>query len=170
MTTTSTPGRTRADIGRAARLRGIATERDLARYLRACGWPDAERKTDTGWAARDRSSADHGDIRGTAGLCWQVKSQETMTDTQLVRAMDALAAQSTAAGAQVGILVHRRAGRGDPGHWWAFLKLGPLCLLLGQTSDANDLDDPWRDVPCRLVLDDLLPILHRAGYGSGQAA
>jgi hypothetical protein len=157
--------RSRAEIGRANRTRGIATERDVARYLRVNGWPDAERKPDTGWSTRDRTSPDAGDIRNTPGLAWQVKSAPELTGEKLTTAMRQAADQAVAAGADYGIVMHRRAGKASPALWWAYLPLGDLSALL--TGQGRPLvDDPIWDAPVRLLLGNLVQLLHRAGYGT----
>lgn len=161
--------RTRAEIGRANRARGIATERDVARYLRVTGWPNAERKPDTGWSTTDRSSPDAGDIRNTPGVCWQVKSTPELTGEKLTQAMRQAADQAVVASADYGIVVHRRAGKSNPGLWWAYLPLGDLsALMTGQGRPPAD--DPVWSVPVRLVLGNLVELLHRAGYGTAVAA
>ncbi|GAB3467214.1 hypothetical protein GCM10027436_81920 [Actinophytocola sediminis] len=161
--------RTRSEIGRANRARGIATERDLARYLRFTGWPAAERKPDPGWSTVDRSSPDTGDIRNTPGLCWQVKSTPELTGEKLATAMRQAADQAVAGAADYGIVVHRRAGKASPGLWWAYLSLGDLAALLtGQ--DGLLIADPVRDAPVRLALTHLVQLLRRAGYGTRAAA
>lgn len=162
--------RTRAEIGRTNRTRGIHTERDVARYLRVCGWPHAERKVDTGWAALDRTSRDAGDIRNTPRLCWQVKSSPDLSGERLARAMRETGDQAVAAGADYGILVHRRAGRSSPGVWWAYLPIGDLAVLaIGDSDVLYALDEPARHA-ARVELGDLIPLLHRAGYGETKAA
>lgn len=160
--------RTRAEIGRANRARGIATERDVARYLRVTGWPDAERKPDTGWSTVDRTSPDAGDIRNTPGLCWQVKSTPELTGEKLTQAMRQAADQAVVAGADYGIVVHRRAGKSSPGLWWAYLPLGDLCALLG--ADPTLITAPARNAPIRLVLGDLVTLLHHTGYRDQETA
>src|SRR5262249_39319367 len=122
--------RSRAEIGRANRARGIVTERDLARYLRVNGWPNAERKQDNGWVAGDRVSRDAGDIRNTLGLCWQAKSSPELSGEKLSTAMRQTAEQVGVAGADYGIVVHRRVGHASPARWWAYLPLGDLFALL----------------------------------------
>lgn len=161
--------RTRSEIGRANRARGIATERDLARYLRVTGWPDAERKPDTGWSTRDRTSPDAGDIRNTPGLCWQVKSTPELTGERLSTAMRQAADQAVVAGADYGIVVHRRTGKSSPGLWWAYLPLGDLAALVSGQARPLVADPVW-DAPVRLVLGDVVELLHRAGYGTLVAA
>jgi hypothetical protein len=157
--------RTRAEIGRANRTRGIATERDVARYLRMNGWPDAERKPDTGWSTADRTSPDAGDIRNTPSLAWQVKSTPELTSAKLAQAMHQAADQAVVAGADYGIVVHRRAGKSNPGLWWAYLPLRDLSALL--TGQGRPLvADPLRDAPVRLAMGDVVELLHRAGYGT----
>ncbi|GAB3459133.1 hypothetical protein [Actinophytocola sediminis] len=161
--------RSRSEIGRANRARGIATERDLARYLRFTGWPTAEREQAPGWSTADRSSPDTGDIRNTPGLCWQVKSTPELTGEKLATAMRQAADQAVAAAADYGIVIHRRAGKASPGLWWAYLPLGGLtALLTGQNGLPTA--DPVRNAPVRLALTHLVQLLHRAGYGTRTAA
>lgn len=161
--------RSRAEIGRANRARGIATERELARYLRVNGWPDAERKPDTGWSTVDRSCPDVGDIRNTAGLCWQAKSSPELTGERLATAMRQTAEQTAAAGARYGIVVHRRTGKASPGQWWAYLPLGDLVTLATQRTRQAP-DHPVWNTPVRTVLADVVSLLHYAGYGTREAA
>jgi len=162
--------RSRAEIGRANRTRGIATERDLARYLRFNGWPDAERKADTGWSTSDRTSPDTGDIRNTPRLCWQVKSTPELTGQKLTTAMLQATDQMVATGADYGIVVHRRTGKSNPGQWWAYLSLGNLYALMHEYGQPFNPDPKWWDYPVRLTLEDLVPVLHRAGYGTQATA
>jgi len=151
------------------RARGIATERDLARYLRVNGWPNAERKQDNGWAARDRVSPDAGDIRNTPGLCWQAKSSPELSGQMLSTALRQTAEQVLAAGADYGIVVHRRVGHASPARWWAYLPLGDLFALLS-LQGRNLSADPLWNAPIRLELANLVSLLHRAGFGIGIAA
>lgn len=77
--------------------------------------------------------------------------------------------QAVAAGADYGILVQRRDGKSDPGSWWAWLTVGDLAWLIETSRNPDVLlpaDQLW-DKPARMELADLLPLLHRAGYGEG---
>ncbi|MBB1153474.1 hypothetical protein [Amycolatopsis dendrobii] len=156
--------RTAAEIGRSNRNRGAQAERDLAKFLRAW-WPRAERAVVTGWKTSDRASEDCGDIRGTPGLVWQCKAVADMSDAGIEAALVDTETQAVAAGADYGILVHRRPGKSDPARWWAYLPIGDL----GQLA-TRDLGSPLRRssvvIPVRLQLQHLVPLLLRAGYGT----
>lgn len=152
--------------GKANRDKGIKAERDMARYLRANGWPEAERKSDNGWRSSDRESADHGDIKNTPRLVWQSKYVADMSDLQIERAWRDAQTQAVAAGADFGILVERRPGKTDPGLWWAWVSVWDLHNLV---SGPNWPGPPQHrfDVPVRLQARHLVALLHGAGYGAG---
>ncbi|WP_370944042.1 hypothetical protein AB5J62_33715 [Amycolatopsis sp. cg5] len=161
--------RTRAEIGRSSNRRGKEAEQALSRWLRENGWPDAQRTVRTGWRVGDRQSRDRGDIDGTPRLCWQVKtSAEDFTDNRVLKVLAATAEQATASGADYGIAVERRAGKTDPGRWLAWITAGDLYALAETARNPFVLAvaQPLLDVPVRLLLRDLVPLLHAAGYGS----
>lgn len=165
----STPDlRTRADIGRSSNNRGKDAERAVARYLAANGWPDAARMVRTGWKVGDKVARDRGDIDGIGPLCVQVKVRSTELSDNGVKAVLAQAAdQAVAAGADLAFVVERRSGKADPEHWWAWLYVGDLYVLIESERDPNVLvvTMPQMNVPTRLRLGDLVTLLHRAGYG-----
>lgn len=168
---TAKRSRTRADIGRANRDKGQRAERDLSRWLRVHGWPNAERKWDNGWQAIDRRSADLGDIRGTPRLVWQSKVRDqTPTSRELARMLADAADQACAAEADYGILVLRRTGKANPGDWWAYVSAGDIASLI---VTAGGLPAPVPElrnqVPVCLELAALLTLLHAAGYGQADA-
>lgn len=160
------PTKSRAYLGRTNRARGIQAERDLARYLRAHGWPDAERTIATGMRTRDRARADRGDITGTPGLVWQVKYHtRDLIGATLVKALYATAEQTVAAGADYGFLIQRRDGKADPGMWWAHLPLGDLTTLAMRDTERIP-DHAALMVPTRLALCHVVDLLHAAGYAT----
>ncbi|MBB5154987.1 hypothetical protein [Saccharopolyspora phatthalungensis] len=163
--------RTRAEIGRANRDKGIRAERDVGRYLRVHGWPEAERKSDNGWRSSDRESADLGDIRGTPRLVWQVKARSDLSTLDITRILAQATEQAVAAGADYGMVVQRRDGKSDPGTWWVWLPVGDLASLVaaGHENWPAVLDRALQ-APARLELADLVPLLHAAGYGEAEAA
>ncbi|WP_103339896.1 hypothetical protein [Amycolatopsis sp. CA-126428] len=166
---TSLDRQTRADIGRASNRRGKTAEQAVARWLREHGWPDAQRTVRTGWRVGDRQSRDRGDIDGTPRIAWQVKtSSSDFTDNQVGKVLAAAADQAVASGADYGIAVERRAGKSDPGHWLAWLTAGDLHAIIETARDPDVLAvaEPRLEVPVRLLLCDLAPLLHAAGYGS----
>jgi len=159
-------------IGRAARIKGIKAERDLAAYLRTW-WPDAERAVVTGFRSGEHVSADQGDIRGAGNVVWQCKHVATLSDTQVIEILEQTRNQTYAAGAAYGIFVQRRQGKTHPGHWWAWLNLDELSQLA--SSGRYNLGPgrhPYRYPftgrrmpPVRMLLADVVELLIDAGYG-----
>ena len=160
---------TRSEIARASNRRGKEAEQAVARWLREHGWPDAQRTVRTGWRAGDHQSRDRGDIDGTPRLAWQVKtSASDFTDTGVRNVLAATTEQAVAAGADYGIAVERRVGKTSPGRWHAWMTAGDLHNLT-QTARKPDMlttTEPRLDVPVRLLLEDLAPLLYAAGYGT----
>jgi len=138
---------------------GTATAEAVVRYLRANGWPAAERTALHG-------IHDVGDITGTPGLAWEVKggaAAEYASDGQVSAWLADTERERLCAGANVGILVLKRKGIGAPnntGRWWAVVAVDALAHMTG----AGGLDA--LDVPARLHLADACALLRRDGYGS----
>ncbi len=161
--------RSRAEIGRSANRKGKDAEQAVARFLREHGWPDAQRTVRTGWKSGDTRSRDRGDVDGTPGICWQVKtSVEDFTDTRVLRVLAATADQAVASGADLGIVVQRRNGAADPGRWWTWTTAGDLLALAdaARNPDVLTVPEPHLSFPVRLMLADLVPLLHAAGHTS----
>lgn len=156
----------RAQIGATNRNKGAQAERDVARYLRGHGWPAAERKIDPGWRSRDRASADLGDIRCTPGLTWQVRYLRDMTDRVVEYSLTEAEEQATAAGTDYAILVQRRPGKADPGHWWAWVRVLDLAVLtFGPQITVRRREHHH---PVRLQLAHLVDLLRINGYGTSE--
>jgi hypothetical protein len=86
----------------------------VCKWLRANGFPHAERAIRSGITAADRVVADVGDITGTPGIVWQVKDvARSSIPTWLMETGD----QRLAARADAGVLVYRARGVGDVGAW-----------------------------------------------------
>lgn len=164
---------------KAHRDRGVATERLLANYLRAHGFPHAERSVRTGVRTVDREVPDVGDIAGTPGLAWQAKALKPLTaaENSVPRWMVATERQRVAAGADLGVLVVRRDQR-PPEQWFAFVPIADAYSVLDGLRDGRvQLDGqleapPWGHDratlvvwPARLYLGDLVTILRGVGYG-----
>lgn len=163
--------RTRAEIGRSSNNRGKEAEQRVARYLAANGWPAAKRTVRTGWRVGDKVARDCGDIDGIGSLCCQVKVRSTeLSDNGIKDVLAQAADQAVAAGADLGFVVERRAGKSDPEHWWSWLYVGDLYVLIESERDPNVLvvTMPQMNLPTRLRLGDLVTLLHRAGYGVGK--
>lgn len=140
---------------------GTQAESAVVRYLRTHGFPHAERRALTG-------AQDFGDITGTPGVCWEIKSGKTAEKAGdgLVRDwLDETETERRNAGADVGVLVTKRAGYGPDraASWWAHLDLMSLYAI---ASARAPLDPTVIGQPLRLHLSTLVPLLHAAGYGT----
>lgn len=145
---------TASERGRANRRNGADAERDVARYLRTVGFPHAERAEKNGWRSRNHVSVDPGDTLGIPGTVWSIKRDASNRIAAWLSEVEALRA---AHGAELGILVVRRAGKASPGRWWAWVSLPALGAAVTGTSHLSG-------VAC-MELGDLVPNLHNAGYG-----
>lgn len=148
---------------------GKDTEQRVARWLRDNGHPHAERTVRTGYRTADRTLVDGGDIDGTPGICWQVKSLRpaTRAETSVVGWLAELEDQRAAAKADVGILVVRRWGTTDVGRWWAFLDTVDLIQAAGGLVAALPADIV---MPVRMEMRHAVLLLAAWGYGEGQVA
>lgn len=140
----------------ANRDKGIKAERDVAAYLRAAGIITAERRVVTGWQRVDRSDPDLGDLKGTPGLCVQVKDVVKSAPRGLSgKALDDVMAetevQRAAVGAAVGLLVEKRNRHADVGQWWAHLPANMLAALLFGI-DPYQPNPVWSAAPVRTEL------------------
>lgn len=157
--------------GATDRNRGAETERLLVKGLRGLGFPHADRTIRTGHGvARD----DLGDVDGTPGLVWQVKSLRpaTRAEAAVPEWMAETEAQRVAARAELGVLVVRRDRRHPP-EWWAFVPVVDLYGLVDGWSYGS-APGAWRDTPrdtlvrwpARLELADMARLLRAVGYGT----
>lgn len=132
---------------------GTDAERAVVRYLKANGWPHAERRA-------LRGNDDAGDITGTPGLCWEVKSRNRqVTDTEIADWLAETDDERVNAGADLGVLVVRRP-YANVRAWWAIVPLGVAAYLNGPFN-AIEHDGP----PVRVLLADVVDLLRAAGYG-----
>jgi hypothetical protein len=161
---------------------GKATEQEVVRYLRPW-WPGAERKIRTGYRVNGREMVDHGDVMGTPGICWQIKSLRTHDPRSKV--VDPTAgyeraipewlmqteAQRLASGSDLGFLVVRRWGTTDVGRWWVFQRLAQLHRLLEDmpltTESYITRFTPGALVPVRMDMASLIGILDQTGWTAG---
>jgi hypothetical protein len=108
--------------GIRSRRKGATFERVIADYLRASGFPSAERHL---------IGSGQGDIAGIPGLVLEIKNCATFTPaawfTQLYAAMDR-------AGASMGAVVHKRRGKTHPGLQFVTMDLESFVYLLERAS------------------------------------
>lgn len=144
--------------GATNRRRGIVAERDLVRWLRVNGWPQAERSVVTGYRTATRQRPDGGDITGTPGIVWSLKDHATERIADWWTELEAMQGGPT-----VRLLVVKRRGHADPGLWWCWLTLAELVDLF-PTKDPVSEDITVHGL-VRAQLNVVAPILHMAGYG-----
>lgn len=146
------------------RQKGTAAETAVVRWARENGFGHADRQP-------LRGGRDQGDIALCPGVIVEVKNHnggpavgqpapgvltEWMLQTEIERAN---------AGADIGVLVVKRAGTRDVGRWFAYVSVwtladvlsGPLCL-------AGEIETTLRAPVC-LAVADLAALLRAAGWG-----
>lgn len=175
------PKRTAAEIGKANLEKSKIAERAVVSYLRAHGWPGAERTVRTGYRVAGRASRDQGDVDGTPGVCVQVKTTTANAEPMVRKWLAETEDQRLAAGADVGLLVVKRIGATDPGRWWTHLRLDALAQVLVRITGPLPADGPVARLaplgpatvrlgpcatPVRLELSVVVDLLRHAGYGS----
>ena len=146
--------------GKSNRRKGAQAERDVVTWLRANGWPHAERAIATGNRSGDRVRQDPGDITGTIGLVWQIKDVDNLDQpAQLAAAMRETEQQRAHANAHIGVLVQRRRGTTDVGRWHAWVPAEVLAELAGGSQRVGTH-------PVRLDLSALVDLLRHDGFGT----
>lgn len=150
--------------GAMSRNKGATAERDVVRFLRTVGFGGAERAVRTGYRTFERVAADPGDITGTPGIIWSVKdvaedrARKDCTLSGWFAELDAMHGQPS----DVRLLVHKRSGKSDPARWWCWMRLYMLHHVAQATASPDPLDG---QVPVRMELGHVIPLLHAAGYG-----
>jgi hypothetical protein len=151
---------------------GTACETATVRYLVPNGFGGAERPALHG-------SLDEGDITGTPGVGWEVKgghAAETASDAQIAAWLLEAEIERVNRGADVGVLVLKRKGKGaaSAGQWWAFLPGWAFIYLAHSTYHTDPRDAApvtWHvfnygHLPAvRITLAEVVTLLRRAGYG-----
>jgi hypothetical protein len=138
---------------------GRDAENAVVAYLRAHGWPEAERRA-------QRGSRDAGDLTGCPGLCVEVKGGEAAknaSDLLVADWLEETEKERVNAGADIGVLVLQRRGVGpaNAGRWWAVMPVYQVVqLVYGRCTP-----DPPYVVPVRMHLAAAVDLLRFAGFG-----
>lgn len=130
---------------------GTKAETATADAFNRGGFPLMERRTLKG-------IYDCGDLTGYPEICCQVKGGHAAwnaSDLDIEHWMAAMEKQRVQAGATVGLLVVQRKSVGYPNahRWWAYMWASQLS------------GNPQHNFPVRMLLEDALRWLRRAGYG-----
>lgn len=107
-----------------AKAKGAKTEQMLCDWLRAQGWPHAERRHLSG-------TDDRGDVAGVHGVCIECKSGAKIDLAGWLAELDR---ETVNADADTGFVAIRPKGRPDPDDWWAALPLPWIAELLRQAG------------------------------------
>lgn len=103
----------------ASKQKGTRAESAVVKFLRSYGWDAAERRTLSG-------SKDKGDIAGIPNVVIEVKDCAKQTLGAWVQEANT---ERTNAEARIGVVWHKRRGKGSPGEWyvtmqgWDFLEI-----------------------------------------------
>ena len=142
------------------KAKGTACEVAILKYVRANGFPWAERLALSG-------AADCGDISLLPGrlIVLEAKAHASAATGQpgatlLAEWMRQTETERDNAGADHGLLVVKRKGTTDPSKWFAYLDPSTLYALIGSAAPP-----PFDSCVC-LPLADALLLLRSAGYGT----
>jgi hypothetical protein len=102
------------------RAKGTAFETLIVRYLNEHGFPHAERRALHG-------THDLGDITGTPGIVWECKNHKQI---RLAEWLTETETETSNANAEIGVLVAKRPGRGQPEEQYAIVTLETMTRLL----------------------------------------
>ena len=138
-----------------SKAKGTRGETAVVNYLRANGFPTAERRALAG-------AADRGDILATVGVILEVKagtSAQVASPTVIERWMQQTRAEAINAGVDIAaLIVHRRGiGTSRPEHWTAHIDGGVI--------DGLCRSYLYRGLLVSMNLADFVHFLRRAGHG-----
>lgn len=105
-----------------AKRKGTQAERAVVEYLRANGFPDAERRALEG-------KNDRGDIAGVYDTVLEVKNHAAL---DLSGWLNELMREIDNAQADYGAVVAKRRGHGNPEQWYAIMPFEMLVKMLGR--------------------------------------
>lgn len=124
-----------------SKAKGTKCETDTVRYLRANGFPLAERRALSG-------SNDRGDILADAGLIFECKHWATYSDQDVLDWQAQTAREMRNANASEAVLVIRRTGKSDPSTWWAWRRIGYAWYCTWLINVLHDLrNEGWGTAP-----------------------
>ena len=114
----------------AAKKKGTAAETAIVNYLRAMGFVQAERRSLNG-------SYDRGDIAGLPSVVIEVKN---CARQELGAWVAEAEAERDNDGASLGVVWHKRRGKGDPADWFVTMSGAQFANLLREHQGLPALD------------------------------
>lgn len=151
-----------------SQAKGKRAERDLAKWWKTHGYPDAERAVKTGTF----QTHDAGDLIlewDWFRLCVEVKHHAGgLSDLQVDTFGAKLGQQCVRSKSKLGVLVERRDRVSDPGRWWAYLDAQDFALLrVPRLEDCGfmfEAHSRWE--PVRVSVDYLAELLRGSRLAS----
>lgn len=95
----------------SAKRKGSQAERDVVAWLKANGYPYADRRV-------AGATLDKGDISGVLGVTIEIKNHARL---DLAGWLAELEIEMANDNAWTGVVIHKRKGKGDVGEWYATL-------------------------------------------------
>lgn len=149
-----------------SQAKGKRAERDLAKWWKVNGYPDAERAVKTGTF----QTHDAGDLIlewGSFRLCVEVKHYAGgLSDLQVASFGAKLRTQTIQSKSNMGVLVERRDRVSDPGRWWVYLSARDFALLEIERKVSDRFIPVSEFLPVRVQLGYLGMLLRQAGLAS----
>lgn len=108
--------------------KGTAWETAVVEYLKAVGWPDAERRRLSG-------ALDRGDVAGVPGVMIEAKAERAIT---LAAYLTEVEAQTRNAGALVGVAWIKRRGKTSPADAYVVMTGATFTALLVEAGYRRD--------------------------------
>lgn len=119
----------------ASKRKGTAAETAIVNYLRTMGFTQAERRALNG-------NADRGDIAGIPGVVIEAKN---CARQELAAWLDEAEVEAENDRAHLGVVWHKRRGRGNPGSWFVTMNGTEFVWLLRLAMGMPDLEDAGLD-------------------------
>lgn len=112
-----------------AKRKGTAAETAVVQALREAGFPYVERRALAG-------SLDKGDILGIPRWVFEVKAHDTYAG-KLAEWLGEVAREVENAGAEHGVVWHKRRGKGSAGDWFVTMSGEQFIRLLQELEDVR---------------------------------
>jgi len=116
------------------KAKGAKAENDVAGYLRDHGYPDADRRIRNG-------RNDRGDIGGVPYVVIEVKNTASYAG-ELAGWLAEAETERRNAGADVGLVWHKRKGTQDPGQWYVTMTGETAALFMRALSNYLNPNSP----------------------------
>ena len=108
----------------AAKRKGSQAERDVVAWLKANGYPYADRRV-------AGATLDKGDISGVLGVTIEIKNHNRLDLAGWTAELEVEMAND---GAWTGAVIHKRKGKGDVGEWYATMPAKVWIALLNKAN------------------------------------